>query len=639
MEVSVYEEHRLIAQADAAGHAQRAYVYLGLRPVAQLDLAPQGGWAGLLATWRGAPVLQLHTDPAGRVVSASRDGQALAAASQPLRDVGQRHDDDTGLAYHGARFLNPRTGRFLSPDPQGIADAVRGVTRAHLLDTYAYAGGRPDLYIDPDGAARIRYFAITTGANGRALGDNQGFTKGRWAFIIDQVGAGGDASTALGRKRNEYAANGTGLLFDKDGDFLTASKSSETWTGGSAGVPDLFTDHYGNHRISVPAFTITNFDDDRAASVIASLIPADRATVFPGACPAYSLLLPPIHFAAEQTDIDVTRTDPARKQRILACGAGSAASLEQRRISTYEAAAELNETGRPKRINKDCSADGCPGVYYSCNATRCVGTNGAPAGGGTSYVASYGRSQFIGATLVSELVNAYATFTAAERTQLGMGPTSLADLNAADTRGRNLLRWFNTQIAAAPTYAAAGTAWDNLPAPRRALFTAETGLGERGYEDIVRLKTSPPTNSNGTSLLGDARQAMVTAAILSDATMNTLLMGIFQDFDRFTVMGRKLMQNNLTRVLARYPTADDEEVAARVARLHNGGNWQAPLATLKGAGDSFNYVKRFLGDIHGEGEWRSLRCVEDFGTGVTTVAPGTAGSGVGGLEMKTLTIP
>jgi hypothetical protein len=171
-----------------------------------------------------------------------------------------------------------------------------------------------------------------------------------------------------------------------------------------------------------------------------------------------------------------------------------------------------------------------------------------------------------------------------------MGPTSLADLTAAGTRGAKMLRWFNVEIAAASTYAAASTTWDTLPEATKARFTAETGLGEQAYEDIVRMKTSPPVNSAGTSLLGDARQGLVTEAILSNAATKTLLMGIFKDFDRFTVVAVGLMRNNLHKVLAEFPAADEEEIAARVARLHNGVAWRAPMSVLKGSDDSFHYV-------------------------------------------------
>lgn len=50
--------------------------------------------------------------------------------------------DPTGLIWMGARYYDPRGGRFISPDPVG---------HPICLDLYAYAGGDPVNYIDPDG--------------------------------------------------------------------------------------------------------------------------------------------------------------------------------------------------------------------------------------------------------------------------------------------------------------------------------------------------------------------------------------------------------------------------------------------------------------------------------------------------------
>jgi len=47
-----------------------------------------------------------------------------------------------GLIWMGARYYQPYTGRFLSPDPIGYP---------HCLDLYAYANGDPVNYHDPDG--------------------------------------------------------------------------------------------------------------------------------------------------------------------------------------------------------------------------------------------------------------------------------------------------------------------------------------------------------------------------------------------------------------------------------------------------------------------------------------------------------
>lgn len=56
--------------------------------------------------------------------------------------------DPTGLIWMGARYYDPKGGRFLSPDPVGYP---------LCLDLYVYAGGDPVNYMDPDG----RFFSST----------------------------------------------------------------------------------------------------------------------------------------------------------------------------------------------------------------------------------------------------------------------------------------------------------------------------------------------------------------------------------------------------------------------------------------------------------------------------------------------
>jgi RHS repeat-associated protein len=53
-----------------------------------------------------------------------------------------RPQDPTALIWMGSRYYDPKSGRFLSPDPIGYPIC---------LDLYAYAGGDPINYIDPDG--------------------------------------------------------------------------------------------------------------------------------------------------------------------------------------------------------------------------------------------------------------------------------------------------------------------------------------------------------------------------------------------------------------------------------------------------------------------------------------------------------
>jgi hypothetical protein len=205
-----------------------------------------------------------------------------------------------------------------------------------------YAAGQPYLYFDPDAAAKITYYAITTGAQGQLLGTTQGFTKARWAFEITGIQAGGDASTTLGQLRNQYAQNGTSLLFDGGGNFVsgfnvidsikTPDGQSIRWDAGSSdNVTQSFRTYYVNNLISISQFTINNADDNNATNLIRYLSSTqqDRA-MCKASAPGW---LPPIPFAMEEVPIKVTQaTYPypnnpsqnlAEEQRIVACGTNS----------------------------------------------------------------------------------------------------------------------------------------------------------------------------------------------------------------------------------------------------------------------------------------------------------------------------
>ncbi|WP_254618369.1 RHS repeat-associated core domain-containing protein, partial [Vibrio metschnikovii] len=59
----------------------------------------------------------------------------------PLRFQGQYYDGETGLHYNLARYYDPRTGRFIQPDPIGLLGG---------LNHYQYAPN-PVMWIDPTG--------------------------------------------------------------------------------------------------------------------------------------------------------------------------------------------------------------------------------------------------------------------------------------------------------------------------------------------------------------------------------------------------------------------------------------------------------------------------------------------------------
>jgi len=461
-----------------------------------------------------------------------------------LRLVNQYYDDESGLHYNVGRYYDPTKGRFISPDPMGIADSIDHLTPDSLkLDTTIYAAGQPDIFFDPDGAAKLIYYAITTDANGKSLGMNQGFTKARWAFVIQDVKAinivNNPALSALNKK---YAQNQTTTLVDKGGDFINGGKVSMTMD--DRALTNFFTEHYGSNLISTPQFTVDHFDDESATMLIAKFNQQDLATL--GQCPAVPLLLPKIKFAGEEPSIDVTKgdsTNGATKQRILACGKGASDDINQRRISKYEAAAEINETAR---INRDCSVDGCPGIGYYCDSTKCYPPRdqlayGPPNTSEPVYTPSYGRSQFIGTTLLNELIIGFAHFSQSDKDALGLTPTMKKSLQEGLQRGNSVGEW-RKKIKVEATYADANAAWSKLSVASQKQFTQETGLGEREFTDMARITTQPPKNSKGKNLSGDAWAAFATTAIMTNTSLKQYLIGIITNFDKFTIMGNALMK-------------------------------------------------------------------------------------------------
>ncbi|WP_432995376.1 RHS repeat domain-containing protein, partial [Treponema denticola] len=97
----------------------------------------------------------------------------------PFRFTGKELDEETGLYYYGARYLDPKYSRWLSGDPAlgeyipqaPIDDEAKkhnenlpglgGVYNTVNLHVYHYAGNNPVKYVDPDGNFIASYFANT----------------------------------------------------------------------------------------------------------------------------------------------------------------------------------------------------------------------------------------------------------------------------------------------------------------------------------------------------------------------------------------------------------------------------------------------------------------------------------------------
>jgi len=72
-----------------------------------------------------------------------------------IRFPGQYYDQETEFHYNYHRYYDPQTGRYLTPDPIGLAGG---------MNLYAYVGNDPVNGVDPTGLARWKgYLTITSG--------------------------------------------------------------------------------------------------------------------------------------------------------------------------------------------------------------------------------------------------------------------------------------------------------------------------------------------------------------------------------------------------------------------------------------------------------------------------------------------
>lgn len=73
----------------------------------------------------------------------------------PHNLLNQKSDPDTGWSYHGARWMAPQTGQWLTPDPPVKAPNAKYMASPWGLHPYQYVGNNPVQYWDPDGHDQI----------------------------------------------------------------------------------------------------------------------------------------------------------------------------------------------------------------------------------------------------------------------------------------------------------------------------------------------------------------------------------------------------------------------------------------------------------------------------------------------------
>lgn len=160
------------------GVEERTYVFDdgSFEPLAQKE--GSGGWVHSVNDQIGTP--ERLIDGRGEVVGELRLGawgdtiEEKGAARTPLRFQGQYRDEETGLHYNRHRYYDPEVGRFISPDPIGMAGGMN-----------AFQGAQsPVVDIDPFGLARTYPFDVVR-HEGELSAEEQKF-KGQILGAYDQ---------------------------------------------------------------------------------------------------------------------------------------------------------------------------------------------------------------------------------------------------------------------------------------------------------------------------------------------------------------------------------------------------------------------------------------------------------------------
>ena len=104
--------------------------------------------------WKGRQYEHIEYTPYGELWI---EETAPGIDKLPFRFTGKELDEETGLYYYGARYLDPKYSRWLSGDPAitdymaGTSAGEGGIYNTVNFNVYHYGGNNPIKYVDPDG--------------------------------------------------------------------------------------------------------------------------------------------------------------------------------------------------------------------------------------------------------------------------------------------------------------------------------------------------------------------------------------------------------------------------------------------------------------------------------------------------------
>ena len=182
------------------------------------------GSASLITDYKGDEYQRIEYTPYGETWVEKTSNTGLEHL--PYRFTGKEIDDETGLYYYGARYLDPRYSRWISTD-LALSDYMSrsdvgcgGIYNSVNLNLYHYAGNNPVRYMDPTGL-----YDEESGYSGQEIKDFKKMSVSeQLAYLKSQVSSVTEGTSSAGvkaghmREQLKDSMKLNGLFYSRDGD-------------------------------------------------------------------------------------------------------------------------------------------------------------------------------------------------------------------------------------------------------------------------------------------------------------------------------------------------------------------------------------------------------------------------------------
>ncbi|WP_433006654.1 RHS repeat domain-containing protein [Treponema socranskii] len=162
------------------------------------------GSAQLVTDYEGNEYQRIEYTPYGELWVEKKSEKEEGLRYLPYKFTAKEQDEETGLYYYGARYLDAKYSRWMSTDPavgeyvSGTEKGQGGIYNQVNFNLYHYANNNPVKYTDPDGnfvETAWDIFSLATGVASLVTNVKAGNVKGA---VIDGLGIVADvAAVAL----------------------------------------------------------------------------------------------------------------------------------------------------------------------------------------------------------------------------------------------------------------------------------------------------------------------------------------------------------------------------------------------------------------------------------------------------------